>query len=307
MILQLQVTDLEHAASFASTAAHAEDAEIQTRRGDNNLYEALGRTETSASHSSESSAEPTNDSEGDADYTMSAGNSVSDSASSYVDSENDWMTEVLRLCSSLKARRSARNRNSCIQWLFEIEVCYDQEGRCVVLRHVLVISLSFGQVKTIQACTIYQRYCAALHMLHSHAAVAYKGIQVLCIGHGAACNLRRAATTGDICSKTSDRVLAMMQMTDINIGESDIIESEDIMDDVSGSEDGGDHEGIGSESSDSEEPELLEYNEELLTEAEQNQLKADLQTLVKYHEKEQAFGAHLNLDLLGGQGLARFA
>ena len=94
----------------------------------------------------------------------------------------------------------------------------------------------------------------------------------------------------------------MLQMTDINIGESDVIESDDILGDVSESEDGSDHEGIGSE-----EPELLEYNEELLTEAEQNQLKADLKTLVKYHEKEQAFGVHSNLDLLGGQGLARFA
>ncbi len=98
----------------------------------------------------------------------------------------------------------------------------------------------------------------------------------------------------------------MLQMTDANTGESDVIESEDILGDVSES-DGSDHEGIGSETSDSEEPELLEYNQELLTEAEQNQLKADLKTLVKYHEKEQAFGAHLNLDLLGGQGLARFA
>ncbi len=158
VILQLQVTDPEHAASVASTAAQAEDSKIQSRREDASSYEALGRTETCASSSSESSAEPTNDSEGDADYTMSAGNSVNDSGSSYVDSENDLMTEVLRLCSSLKARRAACNRNSCIQWLFEVEVCYDQEDRCVVLRHILVISLSYGQVETIVACTTYQHY-----------------------------------------------------------------------------------------------------------------------------------------------------
>lgn len=100
----------------------------------------------------------------------------------------------------------------------------------------------------------------------------------------------------------------MLQMTDVytNIGESDVIESEDVLGDVFGPEDGGDHQEIGSETSDNEEPELLEYNEEPLTEAEQSQLKADLKTLVKYHGMEQAFGAHLNLDLLGGQGLARF-
>lgn len=102
MILQLQVTDPEHTASVASTAAQTGDSEIQTRREHASSYEALGRTEKCASSSSESSAEPTNDSEGDADYTMSAGNSVNYSGSSYVDSENDWMTEVLRLCSSLK-------------------------------------------------------------------------------------------------------------------------------------------------------------------------------------------------------------
>ena len=104
-MLQLQVTDrecweAEHAASVASTVAQAEDSETKTRPEDTTSYEALGRSKAFAS-SSESS-EPTNDSEGDADYTMSAGNSVNDSASSYVDSENDWMTEVLRLCSSLK-------------------------------------------------------------------------------------------------------------------------------------------------------------------------------------------------------------
>ena len=67
----------------------------------------------------------------------------------------------------------------------------------------------------------------------------------------------------------------MLQMTDVytNIEESDVIESGDVLGDVSGPEDGGDHEDIGRETSDNEEPELLEYSEEPLTEAEQSQLR----------------------------------
>ena len=100
MILHLQITDrehgeAEHAASVASTMAQAEDSEIKTKLEDTSSYAASGRTKTGASSSSESS-EPTNDSEGDADYTMSTGNSANDSASSYVESESDWMAEVLR-------------------------------------------------------------------------------------------------------------------------------------------------------------------------------------------------------------------
>ena len=62
-----------------------------------------------------------------------------------------------------------------------------------------------------------------MHMLHAHAAGAYKGIKVLCIGHAAACNLHRAATASDGCTKSSDRALAMLQMMDTNIGESDVV------------------------------------------------------------------------------------
>ena len=57
---------------------------------------------------------------------------------------------------------------------------------------------------------------------------------------------------------------------------------------------------------DHEEPDLLEeYNEEPLTEAELQQLTADLSTSIKYHGKEQTLAQHLNLELLGPQGLAR--
>ena len=52
-------------------------------------------------------------------------------------------------------------------------------------------------------------------------------------------------------------------------------------------------------------PDVPEYHEEQLTPAELKQLMKDLATTVKYHGKEQALEAHLNLPLLGPQGLAR--
>lgn len=56
---------------------------------------------------------------------------------------------------------------------------------------------------------------------------------------------------------------------------------------------------------DQEQPDLPEYHEEPLTEAELQQLAADLNTSIKYHGKEQTLKQHLNLELLGPQGLAR--
>ena len=56
---------------------------------------------------------------------------------------------------------------------------------------------------------------------------------------------------------------------------------------------------------DHEEPDLPEYHEEPLTEAELRQLTADLSTTIKYHGKDQSLEDHLNLELLGPQGLAR--
>lgn len=56
---------------------------------------------------------------------------------------------------------------------------------------------------------------------------------------------------------------------------------------------------------DHQEPDVLDYHEEPLTEAEQQQLTVDLSTRIKYHGKEQTLKEHLNLELLGPQGLAR--
>ena len=57
---------------------------------------------------------------------------------------------------------------------------------------------------------------------------------------------------------------------------------------------------------DHEEPDVLDYHEEPLTEAEKQQLTVDLSTRIKYHGKEQTLKEHLNLELLGPQGLARY-
>ena len=56
---------------------------------------------------------------------------------------------------------------------------------------------------------------------------------------------------------------------------------------------------------DHEEPDVVDYHEEPLTAAEQQQLTVDLSTRIKYHGKEQTLKEHLNLELLGPQGLAR--
>lgn len=52
-------------------------------------------------------------------------------------------------------------------------------------------------------------------------------------------------------------------------------------------------------------PELPRYQEEPLLQKEQQQLRQDLEVPIKCHGREQLLQQHLNLDLLGPQGLAR--